>query len=198
MPQPNDIILINKFPDYQATGFDEARHDQQFLHNNVIIRAEAKEVYFPDHWGPLSIKCCIDGTEHYAVGPRCYRVNPDNFLVLNEGQYYSSHIHSKEKVASFTINFSREMVREVAGCLSDSDDGLLTGLVKETGTVEFVERLRPRKGIARILEKLKRLSASGLQQKGTIRETMILLLEHLIALEKETTSEIKKVNALKS
>src|ERR1700760_2194858 len=95
MEQTDDIIIIDKFPDYKARGFDEAAHDKQFLDHNVIIHAEGKNVYFPEHWGPLSIKCCIEGTENYTIGSRFYSVHPNNFLVLNEGQYYSSHIYSK-------------------------------------------------------------------------------------------------------
>ena len=176
----NDIILIDKFPDYRAEGFDEAAHDQQFLENNVIIRAEAKEVYFPEHWGPLSIKCCLEGTENYAIGSRFYSVNPGNFLVLNEGQHYSSYIHSKEKVSSFTINFSRDMVREVAG------------------DVVFVERLHDKRKIGIGLERIQRLSEAVLQNKELIRESLVHLLDQLIGIETDSVGERKKVAALKS
>lgn len=181
MARPNNIILINKFPDYKAAGFDEAAHDSQFLHNDVIIHAQAKDVYFPEHWGPLSIKCCIEGAENYTVGSRRYRVDPANFLILNEGQYYSSHIYSKEKVSSFTINFSRDTVRDVVG---DS-------------APEFVERLHDKKKIADVLEGLRRLSANGFREKERLRESLLLMLERLMAIQKATTRAIKHLEALR-
>src|SRR5882672_8292270 len=108
----NDFHIMKSFPDFHASCFDIIAYNKTFEKKNVIIHASAKDVSYSEHWGPLSIKCAIKGIEHYQCNGRFYSVDSNNYLIFNDGQYYSSHIYSKTGTESFTVNFSGDFRRE--------------------------------------------------------------------------------------
>src|ERR1700759_4652724 len=131
-----DFFIMKSFPDFHASCFDIAAYNKTFEKKNVIIRASAKDVSYAEHWGPLSIKCSITGTEHYQCNNRFYSVDKDCYLIFNDGQYYSSYIYSKTATESFTINFLADFQqRALHGFESNLDD---TG---DNKSFEFIEKL---------------------------------------------------------
>ena len=88
------LILVQSFPDSRTNEFSREEWVSQFHDSNVIIHCRGKDIYYPTHWGPLSMKCAFGGKEYYQKGGCKYAVSEDNFLLLNEGTEYSSHIDS--------------------------------------------------------------------------------------------------------
>jgi AraC family transcriptional regulator len=197
--QINDLKLITKFPEYKVFGVNEENYNRQFKENNVIIKADSANISFPEHWGPLSIKWCSGGKENYVVGSRFYSVQDSNFLVLNEGQYYSSYIYSDRKVASFTINFNRTIQNEVADSFFNSDAKNLDKLrANEKRELLFTEKLYGKSDlIMPLMNKLKKLSDDFTREYSRIEELLYRLLEKLVLMEQKLTAEVNKVDVLK-
>src|ERR1044071_7125355 len=99
-------LLMDEFPDFNEPGFDIDLYNERFYNSNVVIRASAREVQYPLHWGPLSVKCSLNGEEHYRSGDSHYAVDEDHFLVFNNGKMYSSWIDSSTQVDSLTLNIT--------------------------------------------------------------------------------------------
>lgn len=195
-----NIRIMTEFPDFKAAGFDMEAYNRRFREGNVIIHARSADVAYPSHWGCLSIKCAFKGREYYEANNTAYAVDDTCFLILNEGQVYSSYIYSERPVESFTINFSEPFIRTMLDSLFTRDPlraGPDPGSVPSS--LEFIERLYPHdNSISPILSALYRQSLSKKPVAASITEHYYLLLEKMVLLRTRVDQEIQKVKAAKA
>ena len=78
----------------------------------MIIHNKAKKASYPEHKGPLTIKCPLKGKETFVTPERKFIVDNDNYLILNDGQTYSCSIDSKEDEKSFLFSSDRSLLRK--------------------------------------------------------------------------------------
>jgi AraC family transcriptional regulator len=192
----NTIHLMDVFPDFKAPGFNVEAYNKRFRESNVIIRASARDVAYAPHWGPLSIKCAFNGNEHYEFSHCRYRVDDGSFLLLNEGQVYSSYIHSDTPVDSFTINFSADYIRKgYAGWHPGScpgDEAVLTPL-------SFCERIYLHdREVSPYIFLLSMLSKNFYRCQDRIEECYMHLLHSLFTLQLRENGHAGKVQAVKT
>jgi AraC family transcriptional regulator len=186
------INLMPQFPDFKVPGFDVEVYNRRFRESNVVIHAKAKEVSYPEHWGPVSVKCAFNGNEYYELGQCRYKVDGSSFLILNEGQTYSSYIHSQETVESFTINFSASFVKEVYAGHRSHDDA-------EAKPPIFCERLHDHDQlVSPYIFLLKELSNEFYKNLDRIEETYVFLLQSLFQLQQRESRQFQKIQAVKS
>jgi AraC-like DNA-binding protein len=184
---------MKSFPDFHESCFDMTAYNKMFEKKNEIIHASAKDVSYPEHWGPLSLKCAIKGIEHYQCHNRFYSVNKDNYLIFNDGQYYSSHIYSETATESFTINFSVDLQREV---LQDFENGLDNSCGKKS--FEFIEKLYRHDGsVTPLIKKLYHASVTAKPDIHFITEIYYNLLESLFVQQTLVKNEVTKIKAVR-
>jgi AraC family transcriptional regulator len=139
---PNGFCeIITSFPDFNCSGFNLEEYNRKFVLSNVVIHDETKSVHYPEHWGPLSLKCAFNGNEYFRVNGGEVAINNKNYLILNEGNYYSSRIDSETKVESFSINFSPALIKEMASGLFETDDFNICNYGYERKKLVFGEQL---------------------------------------------------------
>ena len=119
------LALVESFPDSKLNNFSQEEWATQFHESNVIIHCLGKNIYYPTHWGPLSMKCAFGGKEYYQKDRCKYAVSENNFLLLNEGTAYSSYIESGHDVESLTVNFNIKYQSEVARAVLSGNDKLV-------------------------------------------------------------------------
>ena len=195
----DDILLINKFPDFNVQGFYVDAYNRRFKQSNVIINASSADIAYPEHWGCLSVKCAFGGNEIYKLADRYYAVNNGNYFICNEGEYYSSCIAAKEPVESFTLNFSHQFVNIVALSLSNTDLQLngQPGF-SNAGPGEFIQKLYPHGGdLSSSIFRIKKLALNFDENKEIITEQYYTLLENLFLTQQHVLNEIKRVKAVK-
>lgn len=110
---------------------------------NAVIDACGTEVAYPEHSGPLTLKCVFSGQETYDVrdvGPLVVR--PGWFLILNHGQRYSSAIASTSTVESFSVFFAADLVAEVSRAHDLTESELLDEPEGDGVVPRFQERLQ--------------------------------------------------------
>jgi AraC family transcriptional regulator len=199
MHMAGGISLMKDFPDFNAVGFDMDRYNQRFREGNVIIHARSADVAYPSHWGCLSIKCAYGGNEYYEANNTIYAVNNDGFLILNEGQTYSSYIYSESPVESFTINFSDLFVRTLqVSLLAQVDHMLADPGYAAGGQIEFMERLYKHDNrVSPVLSRLYELSFALSPDEQAIAEAYYLLLERMLSLQGRVHEEMQRVRAAK-
>lgn len=195
-PSPvHDIHLINRFPNFHAPGFDLQRYYSLFRENNVIINAEASEVEYGDHWGPLSVKCAFRGREYYHAGSRTVAVDDASYLIFNDGKIYSSYIRSESKVQSFTINFSPAFVEHVLSSMMQQDPE--PKRIRRT-ELRFHERLYPHNDIITpLILRLRSLSLSVRSNRSMITELFAEVLERLILSQEDVRREIDAMSPVR-
>lgn len=192
--------IMRLFPDFDKREFDMEAYNRQFVEANILIHAKSAQVSYPEHWGPLSVKCARQGQEYYTVNGCRYAVTDANYLVINNGNYYSSFIDANREVESFTINFTPGFVREVTDSLLDPDETLLGdfGNSREKGDVEFIERLYVHDDIiSPLLSRMMSLTDDFTENIMHIEELYFSLLEKLVASQRGLLHEISSVPALR-
>ncbi|HKO79231.1 MAG TPA: hypothetical protein VJU78_02510, partial [Chitinophagaceae bacterium] len=166
------LALVENFPDSKLNKFTREEWDTQFHESNVIIHCLGKNIHYPTHWGPLSIKCAFKGKEYYQKDRCKYAVCEDNFLLLNEGTEYSSYIESGLDVESLTVNFNIKYQSEVARTVLSGNDKLLDDpFITGNRGISVEEKLFSyNPGISTLIYKIKGLTESFQENTALINE----------------------------
>ena len=189
------ILVMSEFPDFNEPGFDIDHYNKRFHNSNVVIRASARSVEYPLHWGPLSVKCSFNGEEHYTTRDSHYAVDDDHFLVFNSGKMYSSRIDSVTQVESLTLNiaprFEQTALRSFKASATQQLDDPYDGKAK-ADDFRFTERLH-RHGslVTPVVHKIARASV------GQLNPLFYELMEHLLSLQEGTRADVERIDKIK-
>lgn len=193
------LALVANFPDSKVNDFSREEWSSQFQESNVIIHCFGKDIYYPTHWGPLSIKCAFGGKEYYQRDRCKYAVADGRFLLLNEGTEYASYIEPGQEIESLTINFNVKYQSEVARLLLSGNDKLIDDPIITPGRGVWVEeRLFAYNAMtAPLIYKIKSLTKNFRDNAVPINETLYFLLEALLLSNAKLYDEIKDISAAK-
>lgn len=191
------LKLVENFPDSRSNKFSREEWLSQFQEANVIIHCRGKDVYYPTHWGPLSVKCAFGGNEYYQKQRCKYAVGENNFLLLNEGTDYSSYIGPAEEVESLTINFNKRYQSDVARVVLSGNDNLVDNpfSVGSSGVLVEEKLFGHNELVSPLIYKIKRLAENFQENAIPINETLYFLLEALLLTNADLINEIKGINA---
>jgi AraC-like DNA-binding protein len=89
--------------------------------SNAVLRARSHVHYVKEFPGPLSIKSVTQGTVSWSVCGRCLTVDPDSFLVLNQGEPYSMNIESRTSVSTLCVFFEPGFAESVHAAMGSRD-----------------------------------------------------------------------------
>lgn len=199
--QSEEIIkLIDNFPNPKLTRFDKEQWFKDHGQSNVIINCKAKEIYFPDHWTPLSLKCAFNGKEFYQSGNSIQCASDDNFLIFNEGKEYTSFIDSDAAVESFTVNFSEQFVNNVINSLFSKIENSLDNPFQEMAKekIHFFEKSYAYDASLRHqVMTVRRLVKDFHKNAEQINEQLSGLLETLISSQGIVGLEVERLQAVK-
>lgn len=192
-----NIRIIRNFPDASNPKFSFAEWDRQFLTHNVILNGVYNNLYYREHWTPLSIKCAYNGVEYYIKNGIRYAVGDKCFLILNEGTLYESFIESDKKVESFTINFTKELTDNVIAGIQNNDDFLLENhLIGSQSPFSFFEKLYMQDdNMSKLLFEIRTLSQQNPPDTEALNEKLHFLLEQMCRLQLNTLKEANNFKA---
>lgn len=187
------ILVMSEFPDFNEPGFDIDLYNKRFHNSNVVIRASARSVEYPLHWGPLSVKCSFNGEEHYETRNSHYAVDDDHFLVFNSGKMYSSWIDSTTQVESLTLNIAPRFEQAALTSISASADRHLDDPYDERpDDFHFTEQLyRHGSVVTPVVHKIAKAPPSDLDP------LFYELMEHLLSLQKQTRGNVERIDKIK-
>jgi AraC family transcriptional regulator len=194
-----NTLLMEEFPDFNRPGFDIQLYNQRFHSSNVIIHAKGRDVSYPLHWGPLTIKTVLSGEEHYETRHSHYAVDSDHFLVFNSGRMYSSWISSPTEVESFTLNinpaFEQHAARSIRGTAITQLDDPFHNSYEHT---HFTERLYTHdQPVTTVVRSIRELSKDFTKNKDSLSFLFYNLMEGLLLLQSNTNAEIERVDKTK-
>lgn len=108
---------------------------------NMVVNAISDDLYFPEHNGPLSIKCSFGGSQQYRTSEACFEVSDRTYLILNNGQRYENIIEDRKNINSFCIFFRPGFPEQVFHALVTPRDRLLDEPNRQGEGVNFFEKL---------------------------------------------------------
>lgn len=192
--------IIPEFPDYSRAGFDMDRYINIYKTSNVITNASSSSTYYALQSGVLSIKYVFKGEEFYLT-PSCrYKVDKNNFLVINCGQQYVSYIDSIEPTESFSVFFNNNFAKEMISVLTACSEKLLED-PSINGNIEglFFEKLYEKDSeIIPALGRLRLTLNTGNFTSGYIEDMLHFLFEKLAEKNQEVLKKVMKLPAVKS
>lgn len=193
------LTLVDNFPDSRTNEFTREEWVSQFHNSNVIIHCLGKDLYYPTHWGPLSMKCAFGGKEYYQKGRCKYGVSDESFLLLNEGTEYSSYIEAGEAVESLTINFNINYQSDVARVVLSGTDKLLDDpfYTSKRGILVEEKLFSHNAPVSPWVYKIKELTDNFGENTNAINEALYFLLEALLISDAALLNEIREINAAK-
>ncbi len=192
---------IKYITDFPATD-NRYEEDEWYKHHAdsiVIINCKSSDIYYPEHWTPLSIKCAFNGREFYKLRNTTYAVNDSNFLLLNEGNRYESYINSDSVTESFTLNFTRNNIKALTAFVSDTGDKIIDDPFKEKGNdFRVFEKLYSHNCTTHsYVRAIKNYYSNTYNDPRQLVEILYLFLEELICFNNATSCEIEQVQAKK-
>jgi AraC family transcriptional regulator len=165
---------------------------------SFVAHFATRRAEFPEHPGLLSIKAVFSGREVYGVETREVAVNDAAYLVLNEGETYSSHIDSAESVESLSVFFEPGFAADVLRTIVTDDDRLLEAPGETSQPVTFFQHLySDNDELSRLLGELRSKSGSCQVGSGWLEEQLHLLLDALIVAHRGATSEARSLESFR-
>lgn len=158
---------------------------------STIVATTTRQADYPEHPGPLSVKCVFRGSELYELEGRTrIRLTAGSYLLLNHGSRYSGAVRSHEDVECLSIFFRPEFAEDVLGSLVTPGDRLLDDPgVRQP--VAFFERLYPHdETMTPIVSRLRRAMAARPVDGGRLEERLHDLLEGLLRVHRGLGKEI--------
>lgn len=187
---PHRALILREMPDIAprpltaANAAFRTEFYRRWGTENAIVCGASTYAEFAPFRQTLSIKSARGGSEQYMVGSRRVAVDDDAWLVLNDGQIYSSLLAGSRPVYSFCVFFRPALAGEVYATLRMSPARSLDGNDAPVRQFEFAENLRPHDDVMTpALRRLEHLVADGLDDADELEEEMqqlawALLLTH--------------------
>lgn len=171
----------------------------KFGEDNLVLHASARRHVIENFAGPLSIKSVLRGEVDWIVDGRHLQVDPNTFLVLNEGQAYSMNIDSIRPVETCCVFFHSGFVEQIARDATTALAPSLESPWKPPPDLEFLSRLHSdtkRTILPRMWSLARRCSLQF--QPSSFEEDFLILSEKLLLLYREIKSQISRVPAAKA
>ncbi len=164
---------------------------------NLVLDARGTDAVYSERAGPLSIKCVFRGREIHEVRGARFAVDRDCYLILNQGQRYSSYCDPASDVEAFSIFFAPGFAECVLHSLTTEDHRLLE-VQSADQAVAFFEKLYPHDDIVtpvvrEIRAAVQRRSADSVW----LEERFHTLLERLLVVHRSIRMEIEKLPAIR-
>lgn len=112
------ILVGNVYCSRHGVGMEK-------LNNGTLMIKTPKLEETDWHVTRLSIRCMLNGEQHYKVGNRDCTVTRDNFLVMNQGQSYKTAFESKSDLEMFMVAFKPGFAESTFQSLTNSEEWLL-------------------------------------------------------------------------
>lgn len=193
-----EVKYITEFPSTE-NKYDETTWYSDHDDSLVIINCCATDIYYPEHWTPLSFKCAINGKEFYKLKNTTYAVDENNFLLLNEGNMYCSYINTGPITESFTVNFTKKNIEDLSAFVFNNETMLVDDpfkiLPKE---VRVYEKLYAQTNTTNAyINTIKNYRYGDGKDARQLLETLHLFLEELVTFNGIINIEIDTVQAKK-
>lgn len=171
----------------------------QFGPDNLVLHATARRHVVNEFAGPLSIKSVIRGEVHWTVGGRNLLVDPNTFLVLDDGQRYSMSIDAEKPVETCCVFFRKGFVEEIAHDATTSLQTSLDSPWRDAPRMHFLSRLHSDSKGA-VLPQLWSLANRCSQelQPSSFEEDFLTLSQNLLMFYREVKAQFSRVPAAKA
>ena len=166
---------------------------------NLVIHARGRAIEYPEHAGPLSLKCVFEGEEIHDVAGVRYVVDDRSVLLLNHGRSYSSHIRPGREVEIFSLFFERDFATGTLRSLTQSVEDLRDDPTPtDCEPVEFFEtRYSLNRDLALLLRTMRDQTETWKDAPLWLEERLHEVLAHLLLQYADSVRESQSLSAVR-
>ncbi len=188
-------MIVREFPDFSRPENRPEAPCSVLGFPNALIMLDEKELHYPEHAGPLSIMCNFGNRGEYLVGRQRYVVDDTSYLILNDGQRFSTTVRSDLPVETFHVWFHRDFASRVLRDLITPSDILLEAPDGDNPQpVTFFERTYPHDLILTpIIDQIRSVLRNNQESEEWEEEQYHTLLECLLRVHRVVFSEIEAI-----
>lgn len=154
-----------------------------------------------EHISRLSIRCMLNGKQHYKVGGKEYLVHADNYLIVNRGQRYQTSFRSDTEQEMILVAFQPGFAEKIWYTVTASGEKLLDDPFGTSSTdIRFFENTYPADPVVmKIFSRLRKMTAlSPETRKDMYADAMYEnLLTRILVLQGNMQKEMRKLGAVK-
>ena len=166
---------------------------------NFITHFVSSEVHCGRHPGLLSVKMARNGQEVYEVGRNQVAVDSDSYLILNDGQEYSSRIESETPVESFSVFFSPDFAFDTLRSLITPHDQLLDLPKTSAQPVTFFQhRYDSEPTLLPALDMLRQTIAQSEYSNLWLEEQFHQVLEQMLHVHRKVCDQIENLSGVRA
>lgn len=191
------MIVQHRLPDSTRTDINWDAPCPKSGWPNMVTKAPASDIYYPEHDGTLSVKCAFNGEEVYTTSTGRYSVTSKSYLILNAGRRYASYIESRQEIESFCIFFRPDFAEEALWSLTTPHDRALD---TPTGKrpITFLEMLRPHDAIiSPVLFAIRSTLGRNIATTGWLEEKFHELLDRMVHAHRHVIGEMQRISAVR-
>lgn len=194
------MLVLLDVPDPQPGKLDLSLICPEMGWSNLMALTTSTASWTPEMQGTLSIKCAFKGKETYEVDGRRLPVHAENYLILNQGQWYSSTLDAGERAESFCLFFRPRFVEEGLRVLTTPDDAILDAPVGESrGPVQFFDKLYRHDDIISplLFNFYSTVKSHGAPSRGWLEEQFHFILEGMLRVHRGVAAEIRRLPSIR-
>jgi hypothetical protein len=110
--------------------------------DNIIVHAEANELNHNGFEGPYSFKYNFSGKTYYNFDGKRIAISKNNYIFLNENQFYTCDSERQSKIKSLVIFFAKDFFEQSVYNVTQSSVKLLDNFDFYTkNSIKFFERI---------------------------------------------------------
>lgn len=196
------LVFMERLPDFRSRGPELAEFLRHYRKDDIILHSTARYGCWERRPGPLSLKFAWGGEVRHAEGRRRFVVHDGQYLVLNDGTWYSTRIACATRpVEALTVYFGRETVGRVLAALTGADAVLLDDPCRcpPPGAGLFHERTHAmRDRIGARARRLRRRIAAKEATPLWMEEQVHGFAADLLALHQRVRAEVARVPAARA
>ncbi|MBV6439695.1 MAG: AraC family transcriptional regulator [Haliscomenobacteraceae bacterium CHB4] len=189
------LLLGHVYCSRQSTPMQELETGTLFIKTKKLEETA-------DHESRLSIRLMLNGRQYYRVGNHDHIVTPDNYLVVNQGQYYRTSFHGTTEQEMILVAFQPGFAEGLLHALVTPQDKLLDDPFQSNAQpVQFFEKTyNADPAIGKLFSLLRSLMNKdiSLRKEADLDGIYTALLTRLLDVHRITSEEISRLGSVKS
>lgn len=192
--------VASKLPDPKTPDLNWDAPCSEWGWPNMVVNAVSDDLYFPEHSGPLSIKCSFGGSQWYRTAEAGFAVSDGTYLILNDGQRYENIIENRRNINSFCIFFRPGFPEQVFHALVTPRDRLLDEPDRRGDSVNFFEKLYYHDQVLSPLLFLLHSATRGRERADPLwlAEQFHNVLEGMVRVHRDVCHQVNRLPAVKA
>jgi AraC family transcriptional regulator len=188
------FLMGNIYCSHQNISIEKLENGVMFINSRRLEETDT-------HISRLSIRCISRGEQYYKVGSNEHKVTAENYLVINQGQYYKTSFEDSGNMEMMLMAFKPGFAEEVLYSVMTAEDKLLDDPYKTTNQpIRFFEKTYESDiYISNTFKWLRKLMHEDLEWKNTLDMDSVYsgMLTRLLQIHQGLYSEINKINSVK-